>query len=396
MVLQKIKKYSRRNATLKKQYQFRTLLQLIPKKKFDELVIKWDADKGTKSFKCFEMTCSLIVSSILSLDSFRDIEETLHIPRSTLGDSLSKRPFGFFEELCCEVLKIIKSQTSDRKVKKAIREILALDSSEIVVHGSAFAIPGWQQKSVGTQHKASGKIHTIWNVNKEWIEDFRVTPGRKGDSPVSLEFIVLPDKMYVFDRAYNDLGFWHKITEFSSHFVTRLKDSARIKMLEMKLKIRRSDKVGILYDGIYRPTKSTLRNHKNVPKKIKFRHIIYRDPITKKLFHFVTSDFQISAKEVASIYKKRWAVELLFRWMKGHLKIRQLATEKPNAIKIQLAIAVLTLLLLRFQKILNAIHSTLWSFLRQIRSTLARNGLILQGLEGFIRELHAIEASSTA
>ncbi len=213
-------------------YQFRSLLQLIPRKKFDDLVKKWDADKGTKNFKCFEMTCSLIVSSILGQETFRSFEATFKIPKSTLGDSLSRRPFGFFEELCAEVLKAIKSEVSDRKVKKVIREILALDSSEIVVHGSAFVFPGWQQKSVGNQHKASGKIHTIWNVNNEWIEDFQVTPGRKGDSPVSLEFTILSNKMYVFDRAYNDLNFWYKITEFNSYFVTRLKDSARIKMIE--------------------------------------------------------------------------------------------------------------------------------------------------------------------
>jgi len=170
------------------------------------------------------MTCSLIVSSILVLESYRDFEEIIKIPKSTLGDSLSKRPSSFFEELCCEILKAIKIEVSDRKVKKAIREIIALDSSEIVVHGSAFALPGWQQKSVGTQHKASGKIHTVWNINNEWIEDFRITPGRRGDSPVGLEFTILPNKMYLFDRAYNDLGFWHKITEFNSYFVTRLKD----------------------------------------------------------------------------------------------------------------------------------------------------------------------------
>jgi hypothetical protein len=396
MVLQKIKKYTRRNATLIIPYRFRTLLQLIPRKKFDNLVTKWDVDKGTKNFKCFEMTCSLIVSSILGLESYRDIEETIKVPKSTLGDSLSKRPSGFFEELCCEILKAIKAEVSDRKVKKAIREIIALDSSEIVVHGSAFALPGWQQKSVGTQHKASGKIHTVWNINNEWIEDFRITPGRRGDSPVSLEFTILPNKMYVFDRAYNDLGFWHKITEFNSYFVTRLKDSARIKMIELKLGLRRTNKSGVLYDGVYRPTNGTLIKHKNIPKNIKFRHIIYRDYVTKKLFHFVTSDFQISAKDVAAIYKKRWAVELLFRWMKGHLKIRRLATEKPNAIKIQLAIAVLTLLLLQFQKIINAIPGTLWSFLRHIRSTVSRNGLISQGFQGYLRGFSAIEVISTA
>lgn len=381
---------------LKSQYQFNSILQLIPRKKFAELVSKWDVDKGIKTFTSFELTCVLVVSSILGLDSYRDVEETFNIPKSTMGDALSKRHYGFFQDLCVEILKAIKSHISDRKTKRAIREILALDSSEIIVNGGAFSLPGWQQKSVGSQHKASGKIHTVWNVDNEWIEDFRMTPGRRGDSPVSLEFKVLPRKMYVFDRAYNDLGFWFKITDHFSDFVTRLKDSSRIHYIELKLGIKRAKKLGVLYDGIYKPTKGTISKHRNIPKNIKFRHIIYRDPISKKLFHFVTSDFKIAATEVAAIYKKRWAVELLFRWMKGHLKIRQLPTKKPNAIKIQMAISVLVLLLLRFEKITKQISGSLWEFMRFVQSLLFRNGLITQGFHGYIRGFWPTEELSTA
>jgi hypothetical protein len=390
------KNSQRRNATLKSQYQFRSLLQLIPKNKFDNLVKKWDADKGIKSFSCFEMTCVLIATSILGLDSFRDVEATMNIPKSTFGDALSKRPFGFFQELCVELLKAMKSHVSDRKIKRGIREILALDSSEIVVHGNAYSIPGWQQKAVRDQHKASSKIHTVWNINNEWIEDFRMTPGRKGDSPVSLEFRVLPGKMYVFDRAYNDLDFWYNITQVDSDFVSRLKSCPRIRILEIKLKIKKLDGVGVLYDGVYKPSKNTFQNHKSVPNNIKFRHIVYRDPATKKLFHFVTSDFNMKALEVAEVYKKRWAVELLYRWMKGHLKIRQLKTYKPNAIKIQLSIAVLVLLLLQFQKIVELISGSLWTHLRRMRAYLSRNGLVSQGLQDFIRDFPSEIQKSTA
>lgn len=396
MVLQKIKKLHRRNATLKKQYQFNSLLQLIPRKKFDELVVKWEMDKGIKNFRCFELTCVLIVSSILELESFRSVEETLGVPKSTFGDALNKRPFGFFHDLCVEILRCLKAQTSDRKTKRALREILALDSSEIMVHGSAFCIPGWQQKSVGGQHKASGKIHVVWNINGEWVEDYRVTPGRKGDSPVSLEFKPLSGKMYVFDRAYNDISFWYKLTEHQSDFVSRLKDCSRIRYMELTLKVATSQKTGVLFDGIYKPSKATLVKHKTVPKGIKFRHVIYRDPISNKLFHFISSDFNISAKEIAAIYKKRWALELLFRWMKGHLNIRRLATENPNAIKIQLTISVLVLLLLQFQKMVEQLQGTLWEFLRSIRATMKRNGLISQGFHGYIRGFSASRAISTA
>lgn len=396
MVLQKIKKYSRRIATLKKQYQFSSLLQLIPRKKFEELAVKWEMDKGIKNFKCFELTCALIVSTILGLESFRDIEETLGIPKSTFGDALSKRSFGFFHELCVEILRCLKAQTSNRKTKKALREILALDSSEIVVHGSAFCVPGWHQKSVGPQHKASGKIHVVWNINGEWIEDFRITPGRQGDSPVSLQFKPLAGKMYVFDRAYNDLSFWYNLVDHQSDFVSRLKGCPRVRYMELKLKISSSKKTGILFDGIYKPTKATLTKHKGVPKNIKFRHVIFRDPISNKLFHFISSDFEILAGEIAAIYKKRWAVELLFRWMKGHLNIRRLATENPNAIKIQLSISVLALLLLQFQKMIARVQGTLWAYLRSIRATIKRNGLISQGFYGYIRGFSVISANSTA
>jgi hypothetical protein len=378
---------------MKTKYQVQCILQLIPKKTFNDLVKKWNADKGTKNFKSFEMTCIMIVSSILGLGSFRDVEETFAIPKSTFGDALSKRPSGFFQDLTVEILKAMKANIKDKKIKRGLREVLALDSSEILVHGSAYDLNGWKQKQVGDQHKASGKLHTIWNVDKEWIEDFRITPGRKADSPVSLYFKPLPDKMYVFDRAYNDLEFWHKITEHSSHFVTRLKDSARIHMIEIKLKLKKKILAGVLHDGIYSPTKSALSRHKMIPINIKFRHIIYSDPVTFKIFHFITSDFKIAAIEVAKIYKKRWAVELLFRWMKGHLNIRRLPTKTPNSIKTQLSISVLVLLLIQFYKISKNISGTIWTLLRSIKAYISRYGLISQGLQGFIRVFLATEAN---
>ena len=99
------------------------------------------------------------------------------------------------------------------------------------------------------------------------------------------------------------------------------------------------------------------------------------DPETKKVFDFVTSDRQISAQEIADTYKRRWAVELLFRWFKGHLNIRYLPAKKPNSVKTQLAIAVLLQLLLQLKKITTKYQGTLWQLLRKIRTTLQREGL---------------------
>ncbi|MBK7891069.1 MAG: transposase [Bdellovibrionales bacterium] len=114
-----------------------------------------------------------------------------------------------FQELCDLILLEIRGRTESRKLKKAIREILAIDSSEVRVHGSLFGEPGWKQKyTIG--HKAAAKIHVVWNVDGEWIDDFKITPCRSGDSPVSFQLRILPMKMYVLIVHTTTLAFGRK------------------------------------------------------------------------------------------------------------------------------------------------------------------------------------------
>lgn len=346
---------------MKKHLRGRPIFQLIDRNEFNALVKKWSMDKWVQNFTTWEMTQALICCFVMRIESFREVEATLKIPDSTFGDALRERSYGFFQELCDLILLEIRAKTESRKIKKAIRQILAIDSTEIKVHGSLFTQPGWKQKHCNNAHQASAKLHVVWNVDGEWIDDFIITPGRRNDSPVSLDLRLLPGKTYVFDRAYNDFDFWQKIMNTKSHFVTRLKEHPRLRMMLMKVLLVQKNKDGVLYDGPYTPLKE---------KPVALRHIIYRDPLTKKIFHFITSDFKSSAKTIAGIYKRRWAVELLFRWLKGHLNIRRLPTKTPNSIKTQLAVAVLVQLLLQLKKILDRFTGTLWELLRSIRTGL--------------------------
>jgi hypothetical protein len=198
------------------------LFQLIDRKAFDRLVKKWDMDKWVRGLSTKELTCALLNALIMQLGSYREVEEAMGIPRSTLGDALSKRYAGFFVDLCDEVLLVIRAKTRSRKIKKAVREIMAIDSSDIRVHGSLFTSSGWKQKKA-KGNKAAAKFHCVWSVDGEWIENFSVTGGRTGDSPASFFLSLRPGCTYVFDRAYNDVKFWLKITKAGSHFVTRLK-----------------------------------------------------------------------------------------------------------------------------------------------------------------------------
>jgi hypothetical protein len=129
--------------------------------------------------------------------------------------------------------------------------------------------------------------------------------------------------------------------------------------------------------------------------KIKLRHVIYRDKLTKKIFHFVTSDRKSTAKAIAGIYKRRWAVELLFRWLKGHLGIRYLPTKTPNSIQTLLATSVLFQLLLQLKKIIDGFQGTLWELLRDIRTTFIHKSLIESDSPGDCRWSHMPEAGLT-
>ena len=132
----------------------------------------------------------------------------------------------------------------------------------------------------------------------------------------------------------------------------------------------------MLYEGIYKPCLGVLNKLPLEERsKAKYRYVVYRDPLTKKVFYFVTSDKKASAQSIADIYKKRWAVELLFRWLKGHLNIRYLAPQNKNAIKIQTAMAVLLQLLLQLKKIVDGYQGTLWTMLRGMRTSLIRESL---------------------
>src|ERR1700733_6788269 len=377
---------------MKKHVKGRPLFQLIDRKKFDALVRKWDVDKGVRSFSTWEMTQALICCFVMRLESFRQVEGLLGISHSTFGESLQKRHFGFFQELCDVLLLELRARTENRKVKKAIRHLLAIDSTDIRVHGSLFTKPGWKQRHTHG-HQAAIKLHVIWDINGQWVDDFLITPGRCGDSPTSHRLRLSSGKMYVFDRAYIDYEFWAKIVKKGSHFVTRLKTSKKRRVLEQQVSGGNEavSKCGVLID---RPYKSTAGGAKGV--QLQLRHIVYRDPETKKFFHFVTSDLEISAEEVAGIYKQRWAVELLFRWLKVHLNVRYLPTRTPNSVQVQLAVALIVQLLLQMKKIVEQSQNTLWEILRELRMSAARRALIASDVPADCRWRTKTRARSAA
>lgn len=346
-----------------------TLLQLIPHREFRELCDRFQIDKGVRKLTAQKHVWALVMSFILKLESLREIEATLGIPRSSLSDANANRESAFFEELCQLVLLKIYANLQGRKIKQAVRTLLAIDSTECRLHGSLSKLPQWRSRDSGSQNKASVKLHVIWNINGEWVEEFRITPSRSHDGPVARVLKVKANYTYVFDRAYNNLTFWWKILKKGADFITRLSNVPRYQVKTFSLKSYYKQQTGVLWEGKWVPTLSAFYRHIQVPKNFSLKHVIYRDPESKKIFHFVTSNLKLCGQTIADSYKKRWAVELLFRWLKGHLRMRTLEPRNTNAVQIQLAISVLVQLLIALHRILTRDAGSLWECLRNLRTS---------------------------
>jgi hypothetical protein len=163
----------------------KSLLQLIDRKKFDDLCEKWEMDKGVRSYLTWRQTGILVMSYLLRLESSREIEAVLGVPRSTFCDANQNRSSGFFEELCEMILTELRWRSRGRKMRRALKELLAIDSTECRIHGSISSYLPWRQKR---SKQGAAKLHVVWNIDGEWVEDFRITSGRKHDAPIALLF----------------------------------------------------------------------------------------------------------------------------------------------------------------------------------------------------------------
>lgn len=346
------------------------LVQLIPREKLEQLATRWGLNKGTSKLDAFKLVTVMVWSCVFEISSLREIEASLGVRKSTLGDALTSKPLGFFEELFEELLSQLRVHTDSRRVKKGIKEILAIDSSVCLVNGRLCLQRLWR---LG-KSKAAVKLHAVWNINAQWVEDFRISGVRRNDVAIGKRLSLQTNKIYVFDRGYYDFQFWQQIELAGSQFVTRLKKMGkRLAYLHATVPaLKDPTHYGVLYDGLWTPSESTAYRKGVKPKRIQLRHIIYRDPESGKVFDFLTSCFDQEALEIAHLYRKRWAVELLFRWLKGHLNIRRLETRNKNATRIVLAMTLLVQLLVRLKMTLDNSTQTPWEFLRRLRSSLNR------------------------
>lgn len=324
---------------------FHDLLKLVPWTAFDRLVGEQGSDEGTRSFTSRQHLSALLFAQFSGASSLREIEATMashqgrlyHCgavapKRSTFADANLNRDFRVFSGLF-EAMLAGASRGLRRKMAHAVRLI---DSTGLRLAGVG---ADWARFSTGV---FGAKAHVVYDPDLGRPVYHAVTAANVNDITAAREMPIEAGATYVFDLGYYDFSFWARLDALGCRLVTRFKTNTPLNSpREMPLEpgsTALSDRIGFL------PARQAM-NRKN-PMQDAVREIVVRTEAGETL-RLLTNDLDAPAREIADLYKRRWRIELFFRLMKQTLRITKFIGRSENAVRIQIAVALIAFLLLR-------------------------------------------------
>ena len=331
---------------------FAQLIQHLPRYEFNQCVHRYHGNYKVKSFSCMDQLLCMAFAQLTYRESLRDIVTCLNshrqklyhmgirgkIAKSTLADANEFRDFRIYQDfgyiLINTASTLYRNEDFGLDLKLAI---YALDSTVIDLCLSTFPWATFRKK------KAAVKIHTLLNLKGSIPTFIFVTPGSVHDVNMMDAVPVEADAVYTMDRAYLDFERLYNINQLSAYFVIPSKRNTRLR----RIYSGPADKtIGVQADQtvVFVGCKSRLA----YPDPL--RRVRYYDAERDKRLVFLTNNFLIPAKTVADIYRSRWQVELFFKWIKQHLRIKSFFGTSPNAVKTQIWTAVSVYLLVAIVK----------------------------------------------
>lgn len=326
-------------------YIFAQLIDFLPQRVFDRLVSKYNGNKHVRHFSCWNQLLSMIFGQLTGRDSLRDLMVSIepHKPkyyhlgfgkgtsRSNFANANEKRDYRIFEEYAFYLIDLArKSSIMDQDFQLNIDgNIYAFDSTTIDLCLSVF----WWAKFRTT--KGGIKLHTLYDVKTSIPSFIHISPASLHDVNAMDLLYYEPDGYYILDRGYVDYERLFRIHQSSAYFVVRSKDNLQFRRMYSN-KVNK-DK-GVLLDQIGKLTGFYVS--KDYPEKL--RRIKFYDEETKNNLTFLSNSFDITAEEIAQLYKYRWKVELFFKWIKQHLKVKSFWGTTQNAVKIQVYSAIIS------------------------------------------------------
>jgi len=321
------------------------LTDFLPKRVFDGLVAKYNGDKRVRHFSCWNQLLSMVFGQLTGRDSLRDLMVSIepHKPkyyhlgfgkgtsRSNFANANEKRDCRIFEEYAFYLIDLArKSSIVDQDFQLNIEgNIYAFDSTTIDLCLSVF----WWAKFRTT--KGGIKLHTLYDVKTSIPSFIHVSTASVHDVNALDLLYYEPGGYYILDRGYVDYERLFRIHQSSAFFVVRAKDNLQFRRMYSN-KVNKDN--GVLLDQIGKLTGFYVS--KDYPEKL--RRIKFYDEETDNDLEFLSNSFDITAEEIAQLYKYRWKVELFFKWIKQHLKVKSFWGTTMNAVKIQVYSAIIT------------------------------------------------------
>ena len=327
------------------------LLALLPRYEFQRIVNKYKGDYHTKHFKCWDQLACMIFAHIRQERSLRDIDVSLNAhasklyhtgiqqcPKSTLADANELRDYRIFEDFAKTLMQRARREYANTELAIDVNNaVYALDASVIDLTLSLYPWAKFRKA------KGAIKLHTMIDLRGNIPAFLTITDGKVHDVKAAPQVPIEADGIYVVDRGYVDFGWLWYIQQAGAFFVTRLKTSIKwtrviSHSVDKSLGLR-SDQEILL---------STKRLISLYP--VRLRRISFRDEDRKRTLVFLTNNFDIPSETISALYKARWEIELFFKWIKQHLRVKTFYGTSANAVKAQIWVAMIVYLLLAILK----------------------------------------------
>jgi IS4 transposase len=347
---------------------FRDILKLVPWHRFEALVDQYDADARVRRLPTKVQFMALLYGQLSGASGLREIvtglsshEARLYrlgaapVRRSTFSDANANRPFAVFSDLLALMMK-----QAHRSLRRTMAEaVYLIDATRLPLNGHS---ADWAQFSTNV---CGAKAHVIYDADADRPIYAAVTAANVNDITAAHRMPIEPGATYVFDLGYYDYLWWAALDTAGCRIVTRFKANTPLHVVE---ELAVADGSDVLSDRIgFLPARQAGSRRNPMQDAVREVRIMTS---TGKVLRILSNDLDAPAREIADLYRRRWAIELFFRWVKQTLKITRFVGTSENAVRIQIAVALIAFLLLRMaQTAQKTIRSPL-VFARLIRANL--------------------------
>jgi transposase len=364
---------------------FSQLIEFLPHQEFQKCVGRYAGDRYLKNLSCWDQYLALAFAQLTYRESLRDIEACLgsvsgklyhmgfrgKVARSTLADANELRDWRIYADFAQVLIGIARPLYAHDPIGVDLDQSLyALDSTTIDLCLLLFP---WAKFRT---HKAAVKMHTLLDLHGNIPTFIRITDGKVHDVNILDEIMPEAGAFYVMDRGYIDFERLFVLTLSSAFFVVRTKSNV---LLERRYSHAVDKSTGVRSDQTVILSSFQSASAYSDP----LRRVSYYDAVTGKRLKFLTNNFALPALTIAQIYKSRWQVELFFKWIKQHLRIKKFYGTSENAVKTQIWIAVSVYVLVAIVRKRLGLEASLYQILQILSLTIFEKTPVLRALHAF-------------